>query len=390
MPGLTIEDNVILIDTSRSMLRADFTPSRLAVTMRASLELIAKKFEIDPNDRLSIVTFGNKAQKISDFSSKKQILFEALKNVEPGGVSDIADGLALSIQLLATEMRKMGGKVVRILLFSDDRLGTMTNKLIKLGNAAKGLGIFIDCLVAGRPAGAKNFSVMKNLATITGGDFAYFTNTSAYFKAIVGLSSKKDLNDVAGYYEAQEKVRTTPLLSEIAVELRRPNIQEIQDMIANPQKIKCNICYKSESNGRPAYATMRYCPSCARPMHLVCTAQWAKNSPDARDDVFRCPFCYFLIKNTGAMLLTKTGNAVKQGVAPSGITSFTMIPREDIPDIDSSCGHCHNVFLGEYDVFRCDGCGTYYHKPCVKEVQDKFGACRVCGKQIKNIKEILG
>jgi hypothetical protein len=388
MPGLTIEDNVILIDSSRSMVRGDFTPSRLAVTLRASKELIAKKFEIDPSDRLSIVTFGNKARKISDFSSKKDVLFETLKLIQPGGTSDIADGLALSIQLLATEMRKMGGKVVRILLFSDDRLGTMTNQLIKLGNAAKGLGIFIDCLVASRPVGLNNSSVMKNLATITGGDFAYFTNTSAYHKAIVGLSSKKDLNDVAGYYEAQEKVRTTPLLSEIAVELRRPNIQEIQEMIANPQKVKCNICYKSESNGRPAYATMRYCPSCARPMHLSCTVQWASNSPDARDDVFRCPFCYFLIKNTGGMILHKTGGGSKETKGPSGVTNFVMIPRDDIADIDSSCGHCHNVFLGEYDVFKCDSCGTYYHKPCVKEVHEKFGACRVCGKQIKNVKEI--
>nr|MDO8108776.1 VWA domain-containing protein [Candidatus Sigynarchaeota archaeon] len=389
VPGLTIEDCVILFDSSRSMFKGDFNPSRLAVTMRASLELIAKKFEIDANDRLGIVSFGTKARKISDFSSKKEVLFESLKKFEPGGESDIAEGLALSIQMLATEMRKIGSKVVRILLFSDDRLGSMTNQLIKLGNAAKGLGIFIDCLVAGAPNRAGNYSVMKNLASITGGDFAYFTNATAYYKAIVGLSSKKDLNDVSGYYEAQEKVRAAPLLAEIAVDLRRPNIQEIQDMIANPQKVKCSICYKSESQGRPAYATMRFCPSCARPMHIACTAQWAKNSPDAREDVFRCPFCYFLIKNSGAAVLYKTGESGKKP-GSAGVTTFSMVPRKEIPDINGSCGHCRNIFLGEYDVYKCGSCGTYYHKPCVKEINEKFGACRICGKQIKNAREIIG
>jgi hypothetical protein len=68
-------------------------------------------------------------------------------------------------------------------------------------------------------------------------------------------------------------------------------------------------------------------------------------APDARDDVFRCPFCYFLIKNTGAMVLNKTGNAGKQGQAPAGMTTFAMMLRENIPDIDGSCGHCHNIFL---------------------------------------------
>jgi hypothetical protein len=391
MPGLLIEDVIVLIDSSRSMLRTDFQPSRFAVTVRATAELLKKKFEIDANDRICLVTFGSKARKLSEFSSKANQLIPALSTIEAGGNSDIGEGLALAIQLIASEMRKIGGKVVRILLFSDDRLGSMSNQLIKLANAAKGLGIFIDCLVAGSPRRGANFSVMKNIASITGGDFAYFSNDNAYYKAIVGLSSKKDLNDATGYAEAQEKVRTAPLLAEIAVELRRPNLNEIQEMIANPQKTKCNICYKSESQGRPAYATMRYCPSCMRPMHISCTIQWARNSPDAREDVFRCPFCYFLIKNSGAAILKGTGmGASKKGQGPAGATQFAMIPRKNISEIDGSCGNCRNIFLGEYDVYQCESCKTYYHKPCVKEIDQKFGGCRICGKQIKNVREITG
>ncbi len=387
MPGLLIEDVIILIDSSRSMLRTDFQPSRLAVTVRATAELVKKKFEIDANDRICIATFGSKTRKLSEFSSKENLIIPALKAIEAGGNSDVAEGLALAIQLIAGEMRKIGGKVVRILLFSDDRLGSMTNQLIKLANAAKGLGIFIDCLVAGSPNLGSNFSVLKNIATITGGDFAHFSNVNAYYKAIVGLSSKKDLNDATGYAEAQEKVRTAPLLAEIAVELRRPNLNEIQDMIANPQKMKCSICYKSEAQGRPAYATMRFCPSCGRPMHITCTIQWARNSPDAREDVFRCPFCYFLIKNSGVALMKGTTTT---STGKKGTTQFFMIPRKDIPDIDGSCANCRNIFLGEYDVYQCESCHSYYHKPCVKEIDQKYGGCRTCGKQIKNVREITG
>ncbi|MEX2756060.1 MAG: VWA domain-containing protein [Candidatus Sigynarchaeota archaeon] len=391
MPGLLIEDVIVLIDSSRSMLRTDFQPSRFAVTIRATAELVKKKFEIDANDRICLVTFGSKVRKLTEFSSKASQLLPALKAIEAGGNSDIAEGLALAIQLVASEMRKIGGKVVRILLFSDDRLGPMTNQIIKLANAAKGLGIFIDCLVAGSPNRRQNFSIMKNIATITGGDFAHFSNENAYYKAIVGLSSKKDLNDAIGYAEAQEKVRTAPLLAEIAVELRRPNLNEIQAMIADPQKTKCNICYKSESQGRPAYATMRFCPSCGRPMHITCTIQWARNSPDAREDVFRCPFCYFLIKNSAlALLKGSTMSAGKKAQGTVGETQFTMIPRSDIPDIDGSCGNCRNIFLGEYDVYQCESCKTYYHKPCVKEICQKYGGCRICGKVIKNVREIIG
>jgi hypothetical protein len=391
MPGLLIEDVIIIIDSSRSMLRTDFPSTRFAVTVRATAELLKKKFEIDASDRICLVTFGDKARKISEFISKADQLIPKLKTIEAGGKSDITEGLALSIQLIAGEMRKIGGKVVRILLFSDDRLGSMTNQLIKLANAAKGLGIFIDCLVAGSHNRGSNFSVMKNIATITGGDFAHFSNENAYYKAIVGLSSKKDLNDAAGYAEAQEKVRIAPLLAEIAVELRRPNLNEIQEMIANPQKNKCSICYKSESQGRPSYATIRYCPSCMRPMHIACTIQWAKNSPDGREDVFRCPFCYFLIKNSGAALLKGSGiSASKKGQGPAGTTQFAMVPRKDIPDIDGSCGNCRNIFLGEYDVYQCESCRSYYHKPCVKEIDQKYGGCRICGKTIKNAREITG
>ncbi|MHA1792951.1 MAG: VWA domain-containing protein [Promethearchaeota archaeon] len=384
---LNIEDVVLLIDTSRSMYRRDFKPSRIENVVMAISSLIPRKFEIDSSDKIAIVSFSDKARKIHDFSKDSDSLLSAARTMKVGGDSNIADGLALSIQLLAKEIRKIGGKVIRIIIFSDDKLGEMTNRMIKLANVAKGLGIFIDSLVSGRSTGAAKFSVLKNISLITGGDFAYFNNEHAFLKAATGMASKKDLNDVSGYWEEQEKViNSAPLLSEIAVDLRRPDINEIQEMILNPGKIKCNICYKSNDGNGPPYATIRFCPSCGRPMHLNCAAGWARNSPDANENVFRCPFCYFLLRVPRILNILnqekmKQKNQVKN-------TRFSLVPPDQVPNIDKSCGSCHVIFENTDRVYKCEKCGTFYHAACAKELNEKYGGCRICGSHVVNDAEI--
>ena len=53
MPELKIEDAVVLIDVSRSMIRKDFKPSRLAVGLQAVKNFIQSKLAIDFKDRIS-------------------------------------------------------------------------------------------------------------------------------------------------------------------------------------------------------------------------------------------------------------------------------------------------------------------------------------------------
>ena len=51
MPELKIEDAVLLIDASRSMLRKDFKPSRLIVGLLAAKNFIQSKLSIDFNEK---------------------------------------------------------------------------------------------------------------------------------------------------------------------------------------------------------------------------------------------------------------------------------------------------------------------------------------------------
>ncbi len=144
MRDLKIEDTILLLDTSRSMLRKDFKPNRLNIALQTAKNFIESKLAIDPKDRIAIITFGDSSKKLIAFSSDQDKLLDSLKNLEISGVGIIEDAIAFSLQLLVEEMRKIGGKVQRIVIISDDKLKSDMARLQKLVKVAKGLGIFID------------------------------------------------------------------------------------------------------------------------------------------------------------------------------------------------------------------------------------------------------
>ena len=62
-----------------------------------------------------------------------------------------------------------------------------------------------------------------------------------------------------------------------------------------------------------------------------------------------------------------------------------LIPEEDVNQIDASCSFCHNIFLGDYRVYQCDNCKSYYHQPCFEKMKNEISACRYCGAQIDSV-----
>jgi hypothetical protein len=63
-------------------------------------------------------------------------------------------------------------------------------------------------------------------------------------------------------------------------------------------------------------------------------------------------------------------------------TRIIEIHENNISQINESCTYCHNIFLGEYKVFQCVKCGSYYHEPCLQKIIDEIKACRFCGAEI--------
>ena len=390
MPDLKIEDTVILLDTSRSMLRKDFKPSRLAVELQTAKNFIQSKLSIDLKDRISIISFGDATHKLINFEYEEEKLINSLKKIQISGKGILHEGIAFALQILVGEMRKIGGKLSRIFIITDNKLIFNKDRLDKMIKIAKGLGIFIDVCQLGGIQGYEEHT-LKRITQLTRGEFGFYNNTKEIVNAGKTFASKKEVKETTDYFSPEKKEEVAPLVSEIALPLRRPNVLEMRLMMSGKGRgeDKCNICHsvKAPITGSDFYSEGRYCPSCERAMHLSCAAMWAKKT-EYKETVFRCPFCFFLLELPRAALKfaqdkdeESTGIQIMEG-GEGKETKMIQIPKEDINQIDASCSYCHSIFLGDYQVFQCEKCGSYYHKPCLDKMTNEISACRNCGAKI--------
>ena len=372
------------------MVRKDFKPNRLLVALETAKRFIHEKFLIDPKDRIAILSFGANVAKLSSFSNEEEKLVKALERIQISGNGLLNEGLAFSVQFLVGEMRRLGGKTNRIFIISDNKL-EYSEKVQKINDIVKGLGIYVDACQLGKTQDHSQ-SILKKIAKITGGQFGFFNNSKALLNAGALYASKKELKASTDYFSPDKKSEIAPLMSEIAIQLRRPNLLDIRLMMSSKERgqEKCQICHsvKAQITGADFYSEGRYCPSCERPMHLSCAAMWAKKT-EYKENVFRCPFCFFLLELPGsASKLIEEKVEVEEPkiklIDESGIniTKMTQIPELEIDKINASCTFCHSIFLGDYNVFQCEKCGAYYHEPCLKKMHNEIKACRNCGAQI--------
>lgn len=390
MPDIKIEDTVILLDTSRSMLRKDFKPSRLSIELQTAKNFIESKLSIDMKDRISVITFGGVMRKLINFAFEENKLIQSLKKVQVSGQGFLHEGIAFALQILVQEMRKIGGKTPRIFIITDNKLKVDASKLKKMVNIAKGLGVFIDaCQLGGTQDYGENS--LKRITQLTGGEYGYFNNSKALINAGNAFASKKDANKTSDYFSPEKKDKIAPLVSEIALPLRRPSLLDIRIMMkgTNKGQEKCQICHsvKAVITGADFFSEGRYCPSCDRAMHLSCAAMWAKKT-EYKDYVFRCPFCFFLLfLPKAALKLVKDKAELSQGIKiidddEALDTKMILIPEEKIDQIDASCSYCHSIFLGDFKVLQCENCNAYYHEPCLHKMMKEIKACRYCGAKI--------
>ncbi|MFX0030828.1 MAG: VWA domain-containing protein [Candidatus Hermodarchaeota archaeon] len=389
MPKIKVEDTVILLDTSRSMLRKDFKPSRLTVELQAAKNFIKSKLAIDLKDRISIISFGATEKRLIDFAYDIEKLNASMKKVQISGKGILHEAISFALQVLVEEMRKLGGKTPRILIITDNKLKFDLNRLEKVINIAKGLGVYIDICQLGGTQEHEKLS-LKRIAQLTRGFYSYFNNSKEFLDGIKTFAPKKEVRETSDYFAPEKKEDIAPLISEIALPLRRPTVLEIKlIMNGKSNQEKCHICHsiKAPATGSDFYSEGRFCPSCDRGMHLSCAAMWAKKT-ETMENIFRCPFCFFLLELPRAALkfvkeIEKESQEIRILEEEKGKTThMELIPDPDVDQIDASCSYCHNIFLGDYKVYQCDNCGSYYHQPCLEKMRNEIKACRYCGARI--------
>jgi len=393
LPEIKVEDTVLLLDTSRSMLRKDFKPNRLVLELLTASDFIKSKLSIDFKDRISIISFGAISRRIIKFSNEEDKLIESLKKIQISGRGLLHEGIAFALQILVQEMRKLGGKISRIFIITDNKLELDSDRLEKIINIAKGLGVYIDaCQMGGVEKHGK--MSLKRITQHTSGDYGYFSNSKDLGSAIRAFASKKIVSETIDYFSPNKKEEIAPLVSEIALPLRRLSLLEIRLMMdgKNRAQEKCQICHsvKAPVTDSDFFSEGRYCPSCDRAMHLSCAAMWAKKT-EYKDNIFRCPFCFFLLEIPKvALKFAEEKDEKSQEIriieeVDQKLAKMLLIPEEDVNQIDASCSYCHNIFLGDYRVYQCDNCKSYYHQPCFEKMKNEISACRYCGAQIDSV-----
>ena len=87
-----IEDTVLLLDVSRSMIRKDFEPDRIGVAIENAKNFIQNKFLIDPKDRVSILSFGQSIKKLCPFTNEEEKLYRSLNKIYISGNGNLHEG----------------------------------------------------------------------------------------------------------------------------------------------------------------------------------------------------------------------------------------------------------------------------------------------------------
>ena len=371
------------------MLRRDISrSSRLDVAIQTAINFIRTKFVIDAKDRISLITFGEFVKKLVSYTYDENMLIDSLKRIQISGKGQIHKALAFSLQIIIQEMRKIGGKVQRLFILSDSKFDIDEEKIKKIISIAEGLNIYIDICQIGKSGDARQ-TFLKKISQITGGIYSYFNNAKAVINAGKDFASKKEVKKTIDY-SLEEKDNSPPLISEIALKLRRPSLMEIRLMMSKDGgENKCSVCHsiKAPLTDADFFAEGRYCPNCDRPIHLSCAIMWAKKS-EHEENVFRCPFCFFLLElPKSAKKIMETIDIDTQKVKILDVIEEKKAKMIEIHDnmvntIDASCSYCYNIFLGDFKVYECQNCGSYYHEPCLKKMYNEMKACRFCGSEI--------
>jgi uncharacterized protein YegL len=363
--------------------------SKLKVAIQTAISFIQTKFIIDSKDRISLITFGDNIKKLSSFTYDENDLFNSLKRIQISGKGQLHQAIAFSLQTIVQELRKIGGKVQRIFIISDNKLDVDEKKIEKIINIAKGLNVYIDICQIGI-LGSDRQTYLKRISEITGGVYGSYNNIKTILNAAGDFASKKEAKTIIDY-SLEKKDTTPPLISEIALKMRRPSLMEIRLMMSKGGgEDKCAVCHsiKAPLTDADFFAEGRYCPNCDRPLHLSCATMWAKKSSEKNENVFRCPFCFFLLElPKSAKKLMETINMDSQKVKILDViekkkAKLIEIHETMVDTIDASCSYCYNIFLGDFTVYECGNCGSYYHEPCLKKMYNEMKACRFCGAEI--------
>ena len=210
--NIEVNDIVLCIDVSRSMLAEDIRPNRLEVAK----ERIRDFVRLRPTDRISIVIFSEKVFTLLPLTTDPSLVDKVLSEISIGFLgsgTNIGDGLALSVARAVNSETK--NKVIVLLTDGVANVGTLTP--IQAAEEAKKYGIKVYTIGLGTdedaripvgngvfgtqyqliPGGSIDYKVLKEISSLTGGKFYPAKSEGAL---------KKILDDIQNLEKTEIKV----------------------------------------------------------------------------------------------------------------------------------------------------------------------------------------
>ncbi len=184
--SIEVNDIILCIDVSRSMLAEDIKPNRLEVAK----EQIREFAKLRPTDRIGVVIFSEKVITLLPLTTDPTLVDKVLSEISIGYLgsgTNIGDGLALSVARAVNSETK--NKVVVLLTDGVANVGTLTP--IQAAEEAKKHGIKVYTIGLGTdndakipvgngifgtqyqliPGGGIDYKTLKEISALTGGQF---------------------------------------------------------------------------------------------------------------------------------------------------------------------------------------------------------------------------
>lgn len=210
--NIEVNDIILCIDVSRSMLAEDIKPNRLEVAKSRIREFA----QMRPTDRISIVLFSEKVYTLLPLTTDPALVDQALAEISIGMLgsgTNIGDGIALSVARAVNSETK--NKVIVLLTDGVANVGSMTP--LQGAEEAKKFGIKIYTIGLGTdedakipvgngpfgmqyqliPGGSIDYKVLQEISDMTGGKF---------FPAKSDQALKQILNEIQKLEKTEIKV----------------------------------------------------------------------------------------------------------------------------------------------------------------------------------------
>ena len=208
--NIEVNDIVLCIDVSRSMLAEDIRPNRLEVAK----ERIREFARMRPTDRISIVIFSEKVFTLLPLTTDPALVDQVLSEISIGYLgsgTNIGDGLALSVARAVNSETK--NKVIVLLTDGVANVGTLTP--IQAAEEARKFGIKVYTIGLGTdsdakipvsngvfgtqyqliPGGSIDYKTLREISDLTGGKF-YPAKSEGALKEILGDIQKLEKTEI--------------------------------------------------------------------------------------------------------------------------------------------------------------------------------------------------